>query len=253
MDPLFVNFRNLGMLAVMVAAMGFAYFSGGYADLHPVIFLAGLGVAIIISSFSALTMETPSLAVFLMISTLVAAIDEYAHTSAGTLTYFDHGVPSLLTVFGWSIFMLVMLSAARLVMKIPAFASGKYNQGGQGILRILPVLIPCVLIALTVPVLNYLPVFSPLLFLVYILLAAFSLFYAGGLPGIRNLAVLIAGLLTGCLMEYLGALEGIWTFHYGEPVSLFILLSWPLRLWTVLCLCYLAGYDICGRSAGLAG
>jgi hypothetical protein len=253
MDSLFVNFRNLGVLSVMVAAMALAYFSGGYAELHPVIFPAGLCVAIIISSYSALTMETPSLVVFLIISTLVAAIDEYAHTSAGTLTYFDHDVPSLLTVFGWGIFMLVMLSVARLIMKVPAFASNKNNRGEQWILRILPVIIPCLLIVLTVPILRYLPVFSPLLVLVYLLQAAFSLYFAGLLPMSRNLAVLIAGLLTGCLMEYLGALEGIWTFHYGEPVSLFILFSWPLRLWTVLCLCHLAGYDICGRPAGFAG
>jgi hypothetical protein len=253
MDHLCVNFRNLIVLAVMVTAMAFAYFSGGYAALRPVIFLAGLCIAIIIGSYSALTMDTPSFVVFLIFSTLVAAIDEYAHTSAGTLAYFDHGVPSLLTVFGWGIFMLVMLTATRLVMNIKAFASGENNSEGQRVIRILPVLIPCVLIALAVSMLNYTPVFSPLLFLVYLLLAAFSLYYAGMLTVIRNLAVLIAGLLTGCLMEYLGAMEGIWTFHYGEPVSLFILFSWPLRLWTVLCLCHLAGYDICKRPAGLAG
>lgn len=201
-------------------------------------------------SYSVMIMETPSLVVFLIISTAVAAIDEYAHTSAGTLTYFDHGVPSLLTVFGWGIFMLVMLSVSRLIMKIPAFGAGESTREERGILRILPVLILCGLIAVTVTMLNYIPVFSPLLFLVYLLLAFFSLYYAGRLTVTRNLAVLIAGLLTGCLMEYLGALEGIWTFHYGEPISLFILFSWPLRFWTVLCLCHLAGYDICRRSAG---
>jgi hypothetical protein len=248
-----MDFRNLGVLAVMVAAMAFAFFYGGYIALHPVIFLAGLVVAIVIASYSAVTMDTLPLAVFLFFATLVAAIDEYGHTAAGTLMYFDHGIPSLLTVFGWGIFMLVMLAVARLVMKIPAFASGENSKGGQWVFRILPVLIPCVLIALAVLLLNYLPVFSPLLFLVYLLLAAFSLYYAGRLPMSRNLAVLIAGLLTGCLMEYLGALEGIWAFHYGEPVSLFILFSWPLRFWTVLCLCHLAGYDICGRPAGPVG
>ena len=242
-----MNFRNLCVLAVMVAAMALAFISGGYPALHPVIFLSGLGVAVIIGSYSAMTMETPSLEVFLIISTVVAVTDEYAHTSAGTLAYFDHGVPSLLTVFGWGIFMLVMLSFSRLIMKNPAFGAGENSREERGVLRILPVLIPCVLIALAVPMLNYIPVFSPLLFFVYLLLAFFSLYYAGRLTVTRNLAVLIAALLTGCLMEYLGALEGIWTFHYHEPVSLFILFSWPLRFWTVLCLCYLAGYDICGR------
>ena len=64
------------MLAVMVAAMALAFISGGYPALHPVIFLSGLCVAVIIGSYSAMTMETPSLVVFLIISTAVAAIDD---------------------------------------------------------------------------------------------------------------------------------------------------------------------------------
>ena len=251
MNPLCVNVRNLGVLAIMVAVLAFTFFSGGYAALHPVIFPAGLCIAIIIASYTVLTMETPSLVVFLLISTLVAAIDEYAHTAAGTLVYVDHGVPSLLTVAGWGIFMLVMLAAARLVLKIPVFAAIENHSGEQKTIRVVPVLVLIILIVLSVALLNYGTLLTPLLLLVYLLLAAFSLYYAGRLTVRRNVAVLIAGLLTGFLMEYLGALEGIWTFHYNEPVSLFILFSWPLRFLTVLCLCHLAGYDICGQSAGM--
>ena len=253
MNPLCVNYKNLAVFAIMVLAMAIAFLSGGYASLYPVIFLAGLGVAILIGSYSVLRMDTPSLVVFFIIATIVAVADEYAHTAAGTLAYFDHGVPSLLTVTGWGIFMLVMLSASRLVMKIPSFVPGKTGAEGRWTVRVLPALVPCILIAISIPLLNYGPVVTPLLLGVYILLAACSLYITARQPLTWNLAVLIASLGTGCLMEYFGALEGVWSFHYGEPVSLIILFSWPLRFWTVLCFCHLAGYDIGEESAVTAG
>ncbi len=248
-----MNIRNLAILAVVVAAMAYSFFSGGYAARVPVVFIAGLCIAIIISSWIALKLDTPSLVVFLFFATLVAAIDEYAHSSAGTLMYFDHGIPSFLTVSGWGIFMLVILFTAGLLMKIPVFASVKNIVDERGVIRMIPVLIPCILIALSVPVLGYVPVFTILLVLVYLLLAGAALYYARRQPVAWNVSVLIAGILTGGLMEYLGARDGIWTFHYSEPISLFILLSWPLRIWTVLCLCFLFRYDIFRTYAVSAG
>jgi len=44
-------------------------------------------------------------------------------------------------------------------------------------------------------------------------------------------------------MEYVGSLEGLWTFRFNDPISLLILFSWPLRIWAVNALCFAFAVD----------
>jgi len=42
-------------------------------------------------------------------------------------------------------------------------------------------------------------------------------------------------------MEYVGSVEGLWSFHFGQPLCLFMVFVWALRVWTILAVCYLLG------------
>lgn len=215
-----------------------SFFWGGYHTLLPIMFLVGLVGASILSAWAVIGMETKDLVSFITMATLVATVDEYAHTSAGTLTYFDNSTPSPLTVFGWSLFMILILTITRLMMKIHLL-----DLQNKKMLRILPALVPLILIPTMVVLQGYVSVFNWVLVLAYVMLALASFYYTYQHSLKWNLSLMISSLAFGFYMEFTGALEGLWTFRFMEPVSLFIVFSWPLRIWTVNALCLLFNVD----------
>ena len=112
-----INAKNLLIIAVLVVLNAVAFLWGQYQTLMPIIYIAGFVGMTIISLWFGNQLQTKDLLVLAVASTLLAFFDEYAHCSAGTLSYFDGGVPSLLTVFGWSIFMISILAIAKVITK----------------------------------------------------------------------------------------------------------------------------------------
>jgi hypothetical protein len=238
-----VNGKNIVIFLILVMAMGISFLIGGYPALTPLYFIAGLIVAVLVGIVAAAKTDTKFLVLFLVFAILVAAMDEYAHTAAGTLVYYDQGIPSLLTVLGWGIIMLGILFIAYLVTRVPAVAVFKASPEHHRITRILPAVISSGLVAAMVWVQGYASLFTPLLVLVYVFLILGSCYYTYHQPLVWNLALFAVSVIVGGVLEWSGALEGLWSFHFQEPVSLFIVFSWPLRIWTVLCLCFLCGSD----------
>lgn len=222
----------------MLANLAF-FFLGGYYTLMPILFLAGLVGASIFDAWAVIGMETKHLVSFVAMATFVATMDEYAHTSSWTLTYFDKATPSPLTVFGWSLFMILILIIARLVMKIHLI-----DIQDKRMLRVLPVIVSLILISTMVVLQGYVSVFNWLLVLAYAMLGLASLYYTYKHSLKWNLSLMISSLAFGSYMEFTGALEGLWTFRFMEPVSLFIVFSWPLRTWAVNALCLLLNVDL---------
>jgi len=233
-----VNSRNLLLIFVVVSANLLYFFIGGYYALRPVFFLVGLVVTSVISAWIAVGMNTKDLVAFIVTATLVAMMDEYAHTSVGTLSYFDNAVPSPLTVLGWSIFMILIVAAARVMMRIRSL-----DVQDRKMLRTLPVVVSILLILAATLLQGYTSVFNWVLVLVYVMLLVASLFYTYGHPLKWNIYLMIGSLMFGFFMEYIGRWEGLWTFRFMEPVSLLILFSWPLRIWAVNAFCLLFNVD----------
>ena len=233
-----MNTKNLVIIFVMILANLISFFLGGYYTLLPIMFLVGLVGASILSAWTVIGMETKDLVPFIAMATLVATIDEYAHTSAGTLTYFDNAAPSPLTVFGWSLFMILILTITKLMMKIHLL-----DLQNKKTPRILPVLISLILISTMVVLQGYVSVFNWVLVLVYVMLGLASFYYSYEHPLNWNLSLMTSSLAFGFYMEFTGALEGLWTFRFMEPVSLFIVFSWPLRTWAVNAFCLLFNVD----------
>jgi len=215
-----------------------AFFWGGYHTLVPVLFILGLIAVSTICAWAALSMETRDLVVLTVVSLATAVIDEYAHTSAGAFTYFDGMTPSPLTVFGWGLFILGILTLAQfLYEKIPLGAMD------SGTLRSVPVLISMALLIACAWIQGYFPVFTMLLVLVYIAHGVASLYYSRLHPFGWNAWVMVVSLVVGVLMEFLGAMEGLWVYRFGEPLPLFMAFSWTLRTWTILAVSSLFDVD----------
>ena len=121
---LLINTKNVAIVSILILANFLAFLLGGYFTLTPIFYLIGFVGTMVISAWVGIKMSTKNLLFIIVTSTLLAIIDEYAHTSVGTLSYFDQAVPSPLTVFGWSIFMVFLVAAAKVLMKIPGLTCG---------------------------------------------------------------------------------------------------------------------------------
>lgn len=233
-----MNIKNLTIIFLVILANVISFFWGGYHTLLSILFPVGLIVASIVSIWIAIRIETKDLLSLVVIATIIATIDEYIHTSAGTLTYFDRAVPSPLTVFGWSLFMILILATSQLVMKIRFL-----ELQNKKISRILPVFASLFLISTFVVLQGYANIFDWKLVLLYAMLGLASFYYTHRHSLKWNLSLMISSLIFGFSMELIGPIEGLWSFRFMEPVSIFIVFSWPLRVWTVNAFCFLLRVD----------
>jgi UDP-2,3-diacylglucosamine pyrophosphatase LpxH len=233
-----INSKNLFLILALVAANIIAFFWGGYHTLTPIFYVGGFLAICVISAWASNRWQSKDLAVLALSATLLSFVDEYAHTSIGTLTYFDRAVPSLLTVFGWSVFMIFLVAASRFIANIRWLQLEDREK-----LRIFPVVVTLVLILAVVILQGFLNIFGWVIVLVYLLLFAASFYYTAHHSLKWNLLLMVMSLVFGFCMEYVGGMEGLWAFRFQNPVSLLILFSWPLRVWAVNALCYIVGVD----------
>ena len=81
----------------------------------PIVFIVGLVGATLVAGWKSLRVDSRALVIFVIISIIIAFIDEYAHTSTEVLRYHDGGVPSFLTVLGWPLFILTIVWFAEFI------------------------------------------------------------------------------------------------------------------------------------------
>jgi UDP-2,3-diacylglucosamine pyrophosphatase LpxH len=237
-----INLKNVVIVSVIILANIVAFFLGGYHTLTPVFYLVGFLGTLVISAWVGIKMSTKNLLFLVVVATLIALIDEYAHTSVGTLAYFDQAVPSPLTVFGWSVFMIFLVATAKVLMKIPGLEAQQSKKR-----RILPVFVSLIPILIVTALQGYVNIFNWVIILVYLMLFAASFYYTSVHSLKWNLMLMLSSLLFGLSMEYLGSWQGLWTFRFNEPISLLILFSWPIRTWTVNACCFIFGVDFSGE------
>ena len=233
-----INKKNFLIIAILVLFNLVAFLWGEYHTLMPIFYIAGFIGISIISFWLGDKLETKDLFALAVSATLLSFVDEYAHTSVGTIAYFDQAIPSPLTVFGWSVFMISLVGITRLIVK---FCSLQIEDNKK--LRTLPVIVSLTLILAVTVLQDYLSIFNWVLVLVYLFLFAASFYYTYVHPLKWNLFLMITSLIFGLCMEYVGGLEGLWTFRFQDPISLLILFSWPLRIWAVNALCFAFNVD----------
>jgi hypothetical protein len=234
-----VNYRNLLIVLALLSATTVSFFWGGYHTLMPFMFVTGLVLVSSISLWSSLYMETRSIVILSLVAMVISAVDEYSHTSSGAFSYFDGMTPSPLTVFGWSLLVLGIISIARILyQKIPL------DDLDSRVLRTLLVLIPVLLLIASAWAQGYLRFFDPLLIFVYFILSMASLYYSYSHRFGWSLWVVTSSLILSALMEYLGGIEGLWVYQFNEPMAYFIVFTWTLRVLTILAVSSLLGIEI---------
>ncbi len=223
------NLKNVFVIYLMFASTFVSFFWGGYHVLNPTLFLVGLFVSSVVCVWASMHMRFASLLMLMLVTLATATVDEYAHTSARIFTYFDGGRPSPLTVFGWSLFILVMLTIARNLHKL---ALHRVSDGLAE--RMVPAMASICLVLVGMAAQGYLPHVGWLLGAVYGAMFLASLHYSRGQTPGWNLSVMLSSVVVGATMEALGAMEGLWSFRGSEPFLPFMAFIWALRTWTIL-------------------
>lgn len=230
--------KNNFIISILILINIVAFLIGEYHTLLPFLYIIGfLGISII-NFWLSNKLETKDLLVLAFIATLVSLIDEYTHTSVGTLTYYDQATPSLITVFGWSLFMIFLVGITKLIMKNQSLQIKDEKK-----LRTVPVILIIILILAVIFIQDYLSIFNWIIILLYLFLFIASFYYTYSHPLKWNLILMITSLILGLTMEYFGNQEGLWSFRFQDPISFLILFSWPLRLWAVNSLCLIFKVD----------
>ena len=193
-----INPASMAMIGVVILANFASFLLGGYYALTPIFFLIGLVGTSVIGAWVSVGMRTKDLLSLIAVATFVAAIDEYAHTSVGTLTYFDNAVPSPLTVSGWSLFTILLLTVTKITMRVRLL-----NIPDRKLLRTVPALLSTILVLAVALFQGYTGLFNWLLVLVYSMLILASLYYTYKHPLKWNVLLMIVSLAFGLSMEYM--------------------------------------------------
>ncbi len=237
-----MNAKNLFVVGWVITAITAAFLILEYYTLAPYIFIVGLAGAAFVGLWRANRMKTHDLVILVVISIIVAFFDEFAHTSSGVLTYFDLNIPSLLTVMGWSLFILVIITVTEYISRTPLMK--QLNKFDKPEFKILPALIAIIATIILIWAQGYLGVFDPFLTGVYVTLGLVSLYYSQLRSVGWNLSILISSVLIGGAMEFLGGIEGMWWYFYLEPMAWFMVFTWALRTWTILTCCSFLGVKL---------
>lgn len=242
-----MNPKNLFIVGWIITAIAASFLILEYYTLSPIFFLIGLAGAAFIGLWRANRMKTRDLVFLVGFSIIIALLDEFAHTSSGILIYFDLNTPSLLTVMGWPLFILVILTVSEYLSRTTVLRQldkmeGKWHGTSLVVfMRAFPAILAIIMIVGVAYAQGYLSLFSPLLAATYVALGLISLYYTQLRSGGWNLSILISSVAIGGAMELLGGLEGLWWYFYLEPMAWFMMFTWALRTWAILTCCHLVG------------
>jgi hypothetical protein len=232
-----MEIRSFVIVLALVLVTVATFFSGKYYVLAPVLFMAGFFCVSAVSLWAALRMRTRELLVLVVVSLAMASVDEYFHVSTGIYAYFDGGVPSPISVFGTGLLMIfITVTASRLWKFLPW-------KSERGLLRILPTLLCLLILLVFAEMQGYLSILRWPVILLYAVMGVAGVFYAYRHPLGRTVSLMISGIVIGATMEFFGSLEGMWSFHFLEPLPLFMIFVWALRTFLVHASCFLLGVD----------
>ena len=237
-----MNAKNLFVVGWVITAIVATFLIMEYYTLSPVLFLVGLAGAAFVGLWRANRMKSHDLLILVVFSIMIALIDEYAHITSGVLTYFDLSTPSFLTVMGWSLFILVILTATEYMSRTPLMR--QLDKFDKPVFKILPALVAIIVTIILIVAQGYLGVFSPLLAGVYVALGLVSLYYSQTRTVRWNLSILISSVIIGGAMEIIGGIEGMWWYYNMEPMAWFMMFTWALRTWTILTCCSFLGVKL---------
>ena len=237
---------NINLMVIVALGCAIGYYLDGYIKHSSLIFELSYLAAIIVGFLAAARMKTVHFAALLAISALVCLVVEKTNIEAGLLVY-HNGVNevTLFTISGWMLMMLVIIQLSDLL-------TGWLK--GLGIFKVLRrwKLLPFALVLAAFSLFFYWEEYLNLaikseggiVLIMYAAMAVLGLIYSSRHAIEWNASLMVVALALGGYMELLGSQAGFWSYHFGETLSVFFALTWPLNTMAVHGLAYLVGIDL---------
>jgi len=251
----------VGIFAVCMALISF-YVGGFWEYSRPILetsdygwiiaFLAIFGITLLGFLIYSTKLNPKPFIVLMIISAIVAAIDEAIFTFVGFWTYLDGEPISLLfAVFGWPVFFILIIGFSNWILKyirLPVYEGGI----GSRILNSIPILLLIAIFGVLFVLEGVLDEFltldpTDIALVSGVALVSISILFSlifGFLHTFKqNLVVVMFAMILGGTMEILGALCGFWTYLTFSPlipelgfviVPNFLIVFWAFRVCSIL-------------------
>jgi uncharacterized protein (DUF362 family) len=237
---------NINLMVLVALGCAIGYYLDGYINHSSLIFELSYLAAIFVGFLAAARMKTVHFAALLAISALVCLVVEKTNTEAGLLVYHNGANEvTLFTISGWMLMMLVIIQLSDLL-------TGWLK--GLGIFKALRSwkLLPFALVLAAFSLFFYWEGYLNLaikseggiVLIMYVAMAVLGLIYSSRHAIEWNASLMVVALALGGYMELLGSQAGFWSYHFGETLSVFFALTWPLNTMAVHGLAYLVGIDL---------
>ncbi|MFX0084890.1 MAG: DUF362 domain-containing protein [Candidatus Hodarchaeota archaeon] len=249
----------IGLLAAGLAIAGF-YYGGFWSHSSDVLetpnygwiltFFVCFGVSLIIFLIYSVKFDPKPLLITLIISALIAEIDEAIFTFANFWNYLEGEPISLLfAVFGWPVFFTIIIGFSNWILKYINLPEYK-NRIGAKLLNLTPVLLLTIILGVFFVLEGFLDELFTLDTTRMALVAAliglsilFALIFGITHTFKQNLVLMVFAMIFGGAMEILGTLAGFWsyfTFTQITPdlaiaiVPNFLIIFWAFRVYSIL-------------------
>ena len=241
---------NINLMVLVALGCAIGYYLNGYFARSSLVYELGMLLGIALGFVAAVRMKTIHFAALLAISGLAAYVVESINVHNNLLAYnysssIDEKTSFIYIVCGWMVMMLSVLQVSDLLSQWIS------NLGIFERLRrwkVLPLSLVLVAFALFFYWEGYFGLAqkseSSLVLVMYAVMAILGMIYSSRHSIEWNASLLIVAAIAGGLMELIGSLAGLWSYHFGEALAVFFVLTWPLNTMAVHAVAYLLGVDL---------
>lgn len=241
---------NINLMVLVALGCAIGYYLNGYFARSSLVYELGMLLGIALGFVAAVRMKTIHFAALLAISGLAAYVVESINVHNNLLAYnyssaIDEKTSFIYIVCGWMVMMLSVLQSSDLLCQWISNL-GIFEQLRRW--KVLPLSLVLVAFSLFFYWEGYFGLAqkseSSLVLVMYAVMAILGMIYSSRHSIEWNASLLIAAAIAGGLMELIGSLAGLWSYHFGETLAVFFVLTWPLNTMAVHAVAYLLGVDL---------
>lgn len=235
-------------IAFVVAVAFFSllgFYLAGDMGHSTLIFDLGFMLAILMAAVGASRMATRHLIALAISSAAFSLIVESVNTMAGLLSYAGTPQAFLFVVGGWIIIMISIFYLADL-LRMWFLRLGMLSRLQSW--RVLPFLATLALFLAFMYWEGYLMEAGAVVWIMYAAMADLGLLASSRRSAEWNLALMVSSIALGGTLELLGSQAGFWHYRYGEPLAVWLALSWAMNSFAVHGLPSLLGVEISAQA-----
>jgi hypothetical protein len=220
--------NNLIILSVLALLSLFGFVYGGYLMKSSLYYSLAYLSSFIFAAIFAARMKTRHLVTISLASIFVSFMLEFYAVRAGMWHYLDSPGLPIYAMFSIPILVINIIGFSDFLRKVFAYVELSGSK-----LRMIPFIMILLGFILFLQFENYPAIISSEVITVYSAFIILGLFHNNRQTLDWNLAIASVSIAFGGITELLGAISGLWSYAYYEPLPVFLILGWALNVCAV--------------------